>query len=277
VEAEVFGVEVNLGDAVTEARIVREPFRSARDVPQFSIEEQLRGGRVAVSIEAVRRLAATTGDLPIIANLIGPVSIAASVVLPEMLFREFRTAPDKALELIQHANDFLIAWSHELIAAGADVIAIHEDTGAPALLGPRMFERITLPSLARLIGEIHAQGARTLLHMCGKLAAPENYMPQLRCHGFIPESSVSIHRLGEAYPHLAMVGNMSTFLLHQGSPEQISKSAARLIDDGVRVVSPACGMASATPLANILALTEAVTHWAPKAGVSENSDEAIVA
>jgi [methyl-Co(III) methanol-specific corrinoid protein]:coenzyme M methyltransferase len=68
-----------------------------------------------------------------------------------------------------------------------------------------------------------------------------------------------VHRFGEAQPHLAVVGNVSTFLLHQGEPRQIAYLGAQLAQGGVHVVSPACGLASATPLANIVALTEAVT------------------
>lgn len=260
VEAEVFGAEINLGDEVTEARIVREPFPAVRDVPRIDLEERLRNGRAAVSIEAVRQLATISGDLPIIANLMGPVSIAASVVQPAMLFRELRTEPDKALELIEHINEFLATWARDLIRAGADVIAIHEDTGTPALVGPQVFERITLPNLARLTREIRASGALTLLHMCGKLGGTECHLSQLECEGFIPDSSISVRQLSKAQPHLAMVGNISTFLLHQGSPEQISRLAARHVEDGICAVSPACGMSSATPLVNIIALTHAVTH-----------------
>ena len=261
VEAEVFDAEIDLGDAVTEARLVREPYRTTRDVPLIPVEDRLRRGRIGVAIEAVRQLAGMSGDLPIIANLIGPVSIAASAVEPETFFRELRTKRDETKRLVEHVTAFLAAYSRALIAAGADAIAIHEDTGTPSLIGPLLFEQVTLPALELLIAEIHEAGAPVLLHMCGNLGRAETLLSRLHCEGFIPDAVIPPGDLGRSHPHLAIIGNLGTFLLHQGAPEQITRSTSRLVRDrSVHIVSPACGMASATPLANIRALTDAVIH-----------------
>lgn len=258
VEAEVFDATIDLGDAATEARIVREPYERSAAVPRIPHEQRLRRGRVAVSVEAVRLLAASAGDLPIVGNLIGPVSVAAAAVQPGAFFRELRSRPDDVHALVEHVTEFEIAFARELIAAGADVIAIHEDTATPALVGPKAFERIVLPHLQRLIDAIRQTGARVVLHMCGSLERVEPQLAALRCDGFIPDAAVSLHRFAEIFPHLAIVGNVSTFLLHQGEPRQIAFLGAQLAQGRGHVVSPACGLASATPLANIVALTSTV-------------------
>jgi [methyl-Co(III) methanol-specific corrinoid protein]:coenzyme M methyltransferase len=259
VEAEAYGVEIDLGDARTEARIVREPYVSVVDVVLPPVADLLRRGRVQVTVEAVRRLAATAGDLPIIANLIGPVSIAAAVVEPTAFLRELRTKPDETAALSAHVTDFLIAWSRQLIAAGADAIAIHEDTTTPALVGPRTFEQAVFPHLDRLVAAIHESGGRVLLHMCNALGKSAATVARLGCDAYIPDASLTAAELRETLPDLALVGNISTFLLHQGQPPAIAKLAARLVGPGgFDVLSPTCGMSSITPLANILAMTGAV-------------------
>jgi [methyl-Co(III) methanol-specific corrinoid protein]:coenzyme M methyltransferase len=258
VEAEAFDAQIDLGDAATEARIVREPYERSAEVPRVPPQERLQRGRVGVSVAAVRRLAASAGDLPIVGNLIGPVSVAASAVRPDALFRELRSRADDVHALVEHVTAFEAAFARELVAAGADVIAIHEDTATPALVGPAVFERIVLPHLHHLIGAIRQTGARVLLHMCGRLDRVETQLGTLRCDGFIPDAAVSTHRLAQTLRHLALVGNVSTFLLHQGEPGQIARLGARLAQGGVHVVSPACGLASATPLDNIVALTGSV-------------------
>ena len=91
VEAEAFGAAIDLGDASTEARIVQEPFASVLTAIVPPVEELLRRGRAQIVVEATRRSEAeTAGDLPIIANLIGPVSVAASIVDPMAFLRELR-------------------------------------------------------------------------------------------------------------------------------------------------------------------------------------------
>jgi [methyl-Co(III) methanol-specific corrinoid protein]:coenzyme M methyltransferase len=259
VEVEAYGAAINLGDADTEARIVQEPFASVLDVSLPPIEVLLARDRVPVVVAAVRHLAATAGDLPIIANLIGPVSIAASVVEPTAFLRELRSKPKETSALSAHVTDFLIAWSLQLLAAGADAIAIHEDTTTPALVGPKTFEQAVFPHLHRLTAAIQGAGGRVLLHMCGALGKSEDAVSRLGCDAYIPDASISPAELKRAIPHLAVVGNISTFLLHQGKPGAIAKLAGRLIDEGyVDVLSPTCGMSSATPLDNILAMTKAV-------------------
>jgi len=256
VEAEVFGAQINLGDARTEARIVREPHTSVVDVVAPPVEELLRRGRAAVSVEAVRLLARDAGDLPIIANLIGPVSIAASVVEPIAFLRELRTRPQETAALSAHATDFLIAWARQLIEAGADAIAIHEDTATPALVGPRTFETAVFPHLQRLVAAIHKAGGRALLHMCGALGKSAAAVARLDLDGYIPDASLSPAELREALPGVALIGNISTFLLHQGQPAPIAKLAARLAGpSGFDALSPTCGMSSITPLENIRAMT----------------------
>ncbi|WP_295456134.1 uroporphyrinogen decarboxylase family protein [uncultured Thiodictyon sp.] len=259
VEAEVFGAPVLLGDEVTEARVTKEPSPDCDAVPRLAVAERLRLGRVQTSVAAVRELARTAGDLPIIANLIGPVSVAASVVEPLAFYRELIQNPLAAQDLVAHINEFLIAWAGELVAAGADAVAIHEDSATPALIGPRVFERITLPALETLITAIQGCGAPVLLHMCGALGRAEGLVARLRCKPFIPDASLGVAELRERLPHLAIVGNLSTFLLHLGEREQIADIAARLIRDGVDCLAPTCGMSSLTPLANIRAMTGAVT------------------
>ncbi|MCW2285598.1 [methyl-Co(III) methanol-specific corrinoid protein]:coenzyme M methyltransferase [Rhodoblastus acidophilus] len=258
VEAEVFGAEIDLGDARTEARIVREPYASVSDVTLPPVEDLLQRGRAQISVEAVRLLAQQAGDLPIIANLIGPVSIAAAVVEPTAFLRELRTKPAETAALSARATDFLIAWALQLIEAGADAIAIHEDTVTPALVGPRTFEQAVVPHLRRLVEAIHEAGGRVLLHMCGALGRSAEAVARLGVDAYIPDASLSVADLHKSLPGAALIGNISTFLLHQGEPKGIAKLAARLSGPGgFDALSPTCGMSSITPLQNILAMTSA--------------------
>lgn len=260
IEAEAYGAEITLGDADSEARIVQEPFASVLEVTLLPVEELLQHGRVQVSVEAVSTLAKSAGDLPIIANLIGPVSVAASVVEPTAFLRELRSKPQEATALAAHVTDFLIAWSRQLIEAGADAIAIHEDTTTPALVGPRTFEQAVEPHLQRLSDAIHEAGGKVLLHMCGALGKSAASVARLGIDGYIPDASIAPAELRQALPDVAIIGNISTFLLHQGQAPAIAKLAGRLLrDGGIDVLSPTCGMSSATPLANIHAMTAAAT------------------
>jgi len=257
-EADAFGVPIELGDAHTEARIIREPYGHSRDVPRLPLNQLLSSGRVPVAIEAIRHLVRIAGDLPIFGNLLGPVSVAAELVDPVTLFKELRTAPAEVNALLEYIGDFLTALGLAFIAAGADVITICEDTATPELIGSKRFAEVTLPHLNRLIDRLQATGVPVVVHMCGNLDRAGDSLALLQSRGFIPDATVSMAQLGERHPHLAMVGNVNSFLLHTGEPDAIRRVARRIVRDGAHVICPSCSMASATPLANIHALTNAI-------------------
>ena len=258
VEAEALGVEIDLGDAHTEARSVREPHASVTQVTLPSLSDLLEGGRVPVVVQAVRHLAESAGDLPICVNLLGPACLAASLVEPTTLLRELRSRGDEVQGLLAQITDFLIAWSQQLVAAGADVVVVHEDTLTPSLLGEKTFARVVAPHLQRLARALRALGTRSLLHMCGQLGGTVHRLEALGFDAYVPDHALSLGALTRDLPHTALVGNVSTFLLHQGSPQALAEAARKLVREGlVGALSPACGMSSATGLDNIRAFTEA--------------------
>ena len=262
-EADAFGVPIEIGDADVEARVIKEPYAHSRDVPRKPIDALLQAGRVPVAIEAVRHLARNADDLPVIANLLGPVSVAAELVETTTLLKELRTEPEDAGALLDYTGDFLAALGQAYIEAGADVITICEDTATPTLVGPKRFAEVVLPHLNRLIDRLQSAGVPVVVHLCGQLDRAEESIERLRSAAFIPDASVSIATLGKQHPHLALVGNVSTFLLHLGEASAIGKVTERILSQGSRVICPSCSMASATPLKNIHAMVRAVIDGVP--------------
>ncbi len=116
----------------------------------------------------------------------------------------------------------------------------------------------SFPHLRRLTAAIKEEGAH--------VAAPHvRRARQVRCRR-LPAQSRRLHsrrllspaEVRQSLPGIAVVGNISTFLLHQGGtgprfPNSQRASFAR----GASMCVPTCGMSSATPLVNILAMTEA--------------------
>lgn len=271
VEAEALGAVIDLGDARTEARVRSEPFGSIESVRLPSVEEFLERGRIPVVIAAVEHLAKTAGDLPVIANMIGPLSVAAALVDPTKFLRELRTKPEAAATLASQITEMLQAWSARMLAAGADIIAVHEDTVTPALVGPKTFATAVVPHLHRLVEGIHHAGGKVVLHMCGALGPAAAAVADLGLDGYIPDAALPPAQLRETLPGIALIGNLSTFLLHQGDPAGIAKLAARLAGPkGMDVVSPTCGMSSITPLANIRAMTGAILSPLTSSGERDN-------
>ena len=54
------------------------------------------------------------------------------------------------------------------------------------------------------------------------------------------------------------MGNLSTFSLQWSSPEKIATMTRNLVNDGIDIISPACGLSTSTTLKRIQAMTETV-------------------
>ena len=77
------------------------------------------------------------------------------------------------------------------------------------------------------------------------------------------DAMVNLAALKRDHPQLVTMGNISTFMLEFGGPARIAARTKVLVRDGVDIISPACGLSTATTLANIRAITDTVSLAAP--------------
>ena len=52
------------------------------------------------------------------------------------------------------------------------------------------------------------------------------------------------------------MGNVSTYLLEFGETEKVRRATSRLVEGGVDIIAPACGLSTSSPLRLIRALTD---------------------
>jgi [methyl-Co(III) methanol-specific corrinoid protein]:coenzyme M methyltransferase len=258
VEAEMFGSTINHGTLACEPKIQREAFPSLGDVRIDPRAGNGKRGRSAVVAEAVSLVRQRRRDLPIVATLTGPVSVAASVVDPITFLKELRKSRKVAHAVLEEITHVLAEYAGRLVAAGADVIAIGDPTATVEILGPGLFQEFAIRYLNDLADAVHALATPVIVHICGRLGSGTALLPQLHCDAISVDAMVNLKDLKLASPSLTTMGNLSTYLLEWGPTEKIAARAAELVSDGTDIISPACGLSTSTNLANITAMTAAV-------------------
>jgi [methyl-Co(III) methanol-specific corrinoid protein]:coenzyme M methyltransferase len=258
VEAEALGSRIDLGDLGCEPKIAGERFARVSEafIPDFDDLAQL--GRIGIVAEAIERLAATERSVPIVGNLTGPISTAAALVDPMTFLRDLRKSPDEAHRLLEEVADFLVAYARLLLARGATLISIGDPTASAEILGPKMFAEYAVPYLNRIVDGIHAVGSNAIVHICGDLSRVTPLLPKLRSDALSTDSAVNLKTLKDEHPQMLTMGNVSTHLLEFGPAGRVAARTRLLLDDGIDIISPACGLSTSTPLENIRALTETV-------------------
>jgi MtaA/CmuA family methyltransferase len=258
VEAEVLGSEINFGSLKCEPKIQKEVFPSVSRLEYRKIQDMIKSGRIATIINAGYELSERYPDIPLIGNLTGPVSTAASIIDPMQFLKELRKDRENAHKAIDYVTDFLIAFAKEMLDNGATLISIADPTATGEILGPRMFSEYAVRYLNKLIDGIHGLNAPVIVHICGDLNSVKNLIPQIKSDAISTDALVNLKQLKKEFPTLTTMGNLSTFLLETGNPQKVSLQTERLIRDGIDIISPACGLSTSSSIENIRALTDTV-------------------
>lgn len=258
VEAEVLGSEIDFGSLTCEPKIARENFSSVSRVEYHDIVALRKSGRLNTVAGAASLLAKKHPDVPLIGSLTGPMSTTASLVDPITFLKELRKDRENAHHVIDYVSRFLVMYAELLIENGASIIAIGDPTATGEILGPKMFEEYAVFYLNQIIREIHRMGAPVILHICGDMKAVKHLVPKLESDTISTDALVNLRLLKEEFNDLVTMGNLSTYLLQFGTAEKVAEQTEKLLEDGIDIISPACGLSTSSALSNIHALTRTV-------------------
>lgn len=258
VEAEVLGSEINFGTLACEPKIQKEVYPSVSKVEYRDIRKMNQSGRVGAIIQAGYLLSKKYPDIPIIGNLTGPISTAASIVDPIPFLKELRKDKENAHKVLSYVSDYLIEYARLMIDNGVSLISIGDPTATGEILGPKMFEEYAVFYLNKIIDGIHGMGAPVIVHICGNMNTVKPLVPKIRSNAISTDALVNLRLLKEEFPQLTTMGNLSTYLLEFGTPDKVAAQAEHLVRDGIDIISPACGLSTSTSLANISSMTQAV-------------------
>jgi [methyl-Co(III) methanol-specific corrinoid protein]:coenzyme M methyltransferase len=257
VEAEALGGEIDFGDRLTQPRVIREPFPTSRDFLAAHVSPIAASPRARIVLQAMRDLRAARPDAPLLGNLVGPVSLAASLVQPDRFFKEMIRDPEAVAGVLARVTDLLIAFGREQIAAGADVMVIADPTATGEIVGPRLFERLVLPALSRLVQDLREAGPPVIVHVCGDVTSLAPLLARLQADAISVDAIVSLRRLREHLPQTPLMGNLDALVLEAGPPERIAKWTRAVGLAHADIIAPACAVVPTTPLAHLRALVQA--------------------
>lgn len=260
VEPEVFGSAIDMGTRSCEPKIAREAFASCTQVEFGDPRRLVQQGRLGTVIEAAHLLKRRNADVPVVASLSGPISTAASVVSPLAFMKELRTNPQAAHAVLDYVTRLLIEYAREVADNGADVITIGDPTATSEILGPTAFRAYAVRYLNQLCDAIHASGTPVIVHICGNMTRSREQLAELHADAISTDAMIDLRTLKADFPGLTTMGNLSTSLLEFGDRDKVSRNTARLLRDGIDIISPACGLSTSTSLENIRALTGTVRH-----------------
>jgi [methyl-Co(III) methanol-specific corrinoid protein]:coenzyme M methyltransferase len=225
------------------------------DTPEFP-DDFLSRGRIPELLKAVRILKKELGDeVPVVAGIIGPFTIAGSLIDTVPLLKASFKSPEKMRPWLELGEKAGTALAKALIDAGADIISCEDMTASPELIAPKTYLEYELEYQSR---QFEAISVPTLLHICGRVDAIVQWMGQTGASviSLDPKTNPQVVR-ENCGPDIVLLGGLdvaTTLFLH--GPDDIKKEAEKAIADGIQILAPGCAVGPGTATENLQAMLE---------------------
>ncbi|MDW7731620.1 MAG: methylcobamide:CoM methyltransferase MtaA [Methanolobus sp.] len=255
--AEAMGCEVNMGTKNRQPSVTDHPYPKGVDDLKMP-ENLLEQGRIPAVLEAMKILKEkAAGEIPVIAGMEGPVTLASDLASVKKFMKWSIKAPEDFQTILDFACDACIEYANALLDAGADVISVPDPVASPDLMSPDSFDKVLKPVLQRFADGVNGP---MILHVCGDVSPIIEMMAD--CHFESISIEEKVKDLAGAKARVAgkvtICGNVSSpFVLLAGDEAKVKEAAKKALDDGVDVLAPGCGIAPDTPVANLKAMVAA--------------------
>jgi [methyl-Co(III) methanol-specific corrinoid protein]:coenzyme M methyltransferase len=174
-----------------------------------------------------------------------------------MALRWTRRNPEVVNNRLNELTARLVDFGKLQTAAGVDAICIAEPTATGEILGGALFRQCVLPHLVRLAEGVRAAGARVIVHICGKVEAIGAELMDLPADAVSFDSTADILAILRGRPPWQVMGNVSAIMIEKGPAQTVWRRSRQLLDSGVRLLAPACGVIPTTPVSHLLAMRAA--------------------
>ena len=208
-------------------------------------------------LEAVKILSDKYGkELPIIGSMIGPFSLAQHIN-GDAWFGNLFTGEEIVPALLDFCSDFNVAYAKAMVENGADTIAIIDPTASYELIGGEFYEKYALPYQKKIVDAMKELDVATVLHICGNTTNGLAIMDKTGVNGISVDQRVDIKTATGNVENAIIIGNLDPVaVLWNGTPESIAEASKKVLDAGVGLLSPGCGIVSMTPTANLQKMVE---------------------
>ena len=225
------------------------------DSPEFPADFLSRG-YIPELIKAVEFLKKEVGDeVPIVAGIIGPFTIAGSLLDSVPLLKATFKAPQKIRPFLDVGEKAGTTLAKALVDAGADIISCEDMTASPELIAPKTYKEFELEYQRK---QFDAIPVPTILHICGNVDAIVEWMGQTGANilSLEPKARAKLAR-DKCGSEIILMGGVDTATtLFMKDADTVKRGCEETIADGIQILAPGCAVAPSTPTENLLAMVE---------------------
>ncbi|MDW7732992.1 MAG: methylcobamide:CoM methyltransferase MtbA [Methanolobus sp.] len=255
-EAEFFGCDIKAGTKEQQPSVVGHVVKNVEEIDKLK-GYNLDHGRIGVVCDAIKMLADKyASDLPIMGSMIGPFSLAQHLNGDDWFMAIF-TDEAFALALMDFTTDFNVAYAKKMVENGADTMVIIDPTASAQLIGAEFYEKFVVPFHNRIVEAMHELNVPVVLHICGDTTQGLALMESSGVDAISIDQNVDVATAVSKVDKAVIVGNLDPVnVLWNQTPEVVKEESQKILDAGVGLLGPGCGIVSKTPTENLQAMVE---------------------
>ncbi|MGD9353702.1 MAG: uroporphyrinogen decarboxylase family protein, partial [Desulfobacterales bacterium] len=237
--------------------IKEHPFAESLDKLAYP-DNFFEKGRFPAYKEQFRILKEKLGDeVAVFGETEGPWTAACNLVGTEQLMKWTFKEPAKVQQVLDVTTPVVIDVINWAFDQGADYYVLAEPSSGPALMSPKTWEKFVLPMMTSVCEK--AKGP-IVLHICANTDKIISFMCDTGVAGISIEEKADLKKAVEIAhaKGVRVFGNVATATtLFMGTVEDSYKEAVACLENGTDFLTPGCGIAPLSPLANVQQLRKA--------------------
>ena len=261
--AAALGAEIDWrsGDAMP---IIRK--NPVNDPEKFKIPDDfLDRPEIKVVLDAISLLKKRYGDTVVVTGKVfGPWTTAYNMCGTEAFLLGTLLETEKTRRYLEVFTDVGIKFAEAQFKAGADMI-LWGDHVSGDLCSPAAYKEFLLPIHQNINKTLLKKSGPVILHACGRTIDRIEYFAQSGFDAFhfdsLNDTKQALNKIKEVGSNLILTGGLKIDTLLRGTPDDVTKAVTRLLDDGIRLISPECALPMKTPNANLSAIKKTVDNY----------------
>jgi MtaA/CmuA family methyltransferase len=216
--------------------------------------DQVTGQSMDAIIQATEIIKNQIHDVPVIVGVTGPFTVTGMIHGIDQTIKDLVLAPQAVSSAMEISTGVIAHYCQTLTEAGADIIVLIEPTAS--VIGPVFFKKFLLPNIKKIVRQSKIPAA---LHVCGNSIPIIDLMVETGVAGISIDQKVSISNAKKiAGLKASVIGNLDPVkVLLTKKPLEVERECKRILEEGVDILAPGCGLSPQTPLDNIRAMVKA--------------------
>lgn len=268
VEAEAAGCEITMPED-NYPSIKKPVMADLSETGKLKVPNPRSDGRMPEVLDAVRRLkAGAKGQIPVIATVTGPMTIASRVMDIEKMLYALVDHPDRFRELLGVCRDVTLSYAVELAREGADGVLIFDPSSSPFVIPARIFREFSLDAVKSVASGLKEMNPEiiTWYSVAGPLQKNTSVLSAVGADITTVDYVVPIETALRYSASTAINGNIKPSLFLDGTREEILAESEKLLEAARTTERFILGSGCEVPLyskaENIAALVEAAEREA---------------